>query len=136
MGSIFRAAAACKASAIIYTDKSSVGITPTVRRVSMGGTEFVPHLKVTNLHRTIEKLKELQVWVYGTCLTGAAESIYKFEPPESYALVLGSEGKGIRELTRKSCDGLLCIPMPGELQSLNVSQAAAVILFELFRKTL
>jgi len=136
MGAIFRAASASSASAVLYTDKSSVGLTPTVRRVSMGATELLPHLKVTNLQRTLAKLKDLDIWIYGTSLSSGSQSLYQFDRPDGLAVILGSEGKGIRELTEKSCDGLLKIPMPGAVESLNVSQAAAVILFELYRKTL
>lgn len=134
LGAIFRAAACADVAALLYTANSSAAVSDLVRRVSMGGTELVPHLRIKNLQRAIEELKSRGVWVYGTCLDESSSSLYELDLPGASAFVLGSEGRGVRRLTKKCCDALLYIPMSGRLQSLNVSQACSVLLFEINRK--
>lgn len=139
LGTIFRLAAASGVAGIILTKDNSAEITPSVRRVSMGGTELVPWSAVKNLHRSIQQLKENNIWVYGASSHSAlgkrsVESIYDLDLPRPLALVLGSEQSGIRRLTEESCDGLLRLPMSGRMESLNVSQAASALVFEILRQ--
>lgn len=134
LGALFRLAAASGLPGVIFTKNSGALINDTVRRVSRGGTEFVSHVSVNNLQRTLKELQSEGIWVYGTSLDESSEDFYQVDLGQSVALVLGSEGRGLRPLTAKTCDSLLSIPMPGEIQSLNVSQAASIMVFELLRR--
>ena len=134
LGSIFRLAAAAGVSAIFTTKNNSAQVTPTVRRVSMGSTELLPWSSVTNLAQLIKQLKESEFWVYGSKLGEGASNVFDVEMPRKLALVLGSEESGMRRLTADNCDMLVQIPMQGRLESLNVSQAASVLVFEVFRQ--
>ncbi len=134
LGSILRVCDAAGVSGVITTERRSAAVTGAVVRASAGASEFVPVVTVTNLQSTIRELKKRGFWVVGTALTPEAQPIYQSSIPEPLAVVFGSEGKGLRELTIKECDILLTIPMLGSVESLNVSQSAAVLLFELLRR--
>lgn len=133
LGACFRTAEAAGVHAIIAPKDKSVGITPTVSKVACGAAEKVPFIQVTNLARTLSFLKDAGVWVYGA--EGEAKTtLFQTSLRGPIALVLGSEGTGLRTLTKERCDGLLSIPMQGILASLNVSVATGVFLFEAVRQ--
>ena len=133
LGSITRAAEVFGADLIIKTERGSSPINSTVIKASSGAALITPIVNVTNLNQTIEKIKKLGYWVYGTSLTEGAKDIREFAFPKKTALVMGSEGFGIRKLTESSCDDLLYIPMQGKVGSLNIGQATAVALYEVRR---
>jgi 23S rRNA (guanosine2251-2'-O)-methyltransferase len=133
LGACFRSADAAGVHAIIAPKDKAVGLTPVVSKVASGAMETVPFVQVTNLARTLEMLKELGVWIYGAA--GEAEkTIYETDLNGPVALVLGGEGDGMRRLTREHCDALVKIPMFGTVQSLNVSVAAGIVMFEAVRQ--
>lgn len=133
LGACLRSADAAGVHAVIVPKDKSVGLTPTVAKVACGAAETVPLITVTNLSRTLNFLKEHQIWCIG--LDGSAQtSIYQFNLTGRLALVLGGEGKGLRRLTRETCDELLAIPMQGSVASLNVSVATGIVLFEALRQ--
>jgi 23S rRNA (guanosine2251-2'-O)-methyltransferase len=133
LGACLRSAAAAKVTAVIVPKDRAVGLTPVVRRASAGGADRVPLIAVTNLARTLRELKDAGVWITG--LAGDTDtSIYGVDFKGPVALVLGSEGEGIRRLTRELCDFVAKIPMPGSMESLNVSVATGVVLFEALRQ--
>lgn len=133
LGACLRSAAAAGASAVIVPKDRAVGITPTVRRTSAGGADRVPLVAATNLARTLRALKAAGVWLVG--LAGDTEaSLFDMDLAGPVALVLGSEGEGMRRLTRDTCDFVARIPMPGHMESLNVSVATGVALFEAVRQ--
>ena len=113
-------------------DKSAL-MTPTVRKVACGAAEIIPFIAVTNLVRCLEALKQRGIWVQGAA-GEATQTLYKTDLKGPLAVVLGSEGTGMRRLTRETCDGLFSIPMAGEVSSLNVSVSAGVCLFEAVRQ--
>jgi 23S rRNA (guanosine2251-2'-O)-methyltransferase len=133
LGACLRSADAAGVDAVIMPRDRAVGLTPVVVKVACGAAEAVPVFAVTNLARSLKLLKERGVWVYGGA-GGAENSLYKADLRGPLALVLGSEGKGIRRLTREQCDGLLQIPMGGRVESLNVSVAVGIFLFEAKRQ--
>ncbi len=133
LGACLRSAAAANVTAVIVPKDRAVGLTPVVRRASAGGADRVPLIAVTNLARTLRELKEAGVWITG--LAGDTEtSLYSVDFKGPVALVLGSEGEGMRRLTREHCDFVVRIPMPGSMESLNVSVATGVVLFEALRQ--
>lgn len=133
LGACLRTAEAAGVDAVIVPKDKSALITPTVRKVACGAAEVVPFIAVTNLARTLKDLQDRRIWVYGAA--GEAEqSIYQTDLKGPIALVLGSEGTGMRRLTREHCDGIFSIPMAGEVSSLNVSVSAGVCLFEAVRQ--
>ncbi|WP_213948094.1 23S rRNA (guanosine(2251)-2'-O)-methyltransferase RlmB [Luteibacter sp. dw_328] len=133
LGACLRSAAAANVTAVIVPKDRAVGITPTVRRASAGGADRVPLIAVTNLARALGILKDAGVWITG--LAGDTDkSIYDLDLKGPTALVMGSEGDGMRRLTRENCDFLAKIPMPGDMESLNVSVATGVVLFEALRQ--
>jgi 23S rRNA (guanosine2251-2'-O)-methyltransferase len=118
---------------MIITKDQSVGITPTVAKVASGAVETVPLYKVTNLARALGWLKDAGIWIVGT--DGDAEkTVYQTDLNLPLALVLGAEEKGMRRLTREHCDFLVKIPMLGQVESLNVSVATGIVLFEAVRQ--
>ena len=133
LGACFRSADAAGVHAIIAPKDKSVGITPVVSKVACGAAETVPFVQVTNLARTLEFLKERGIWIYGAGME-AASTLYQTDLSGPIALVLGAEGTGLRRLTRELCDGLVKIPMRGTVESLNVSVAAGILLFEALRQ--
>jgi 23S rRNA (guanosine2251-2'-O)-methyltransferase len=133
LGACVRSAAAAGAAAVVVPKDRAVGITPVVRRASAGAVDRVPLVEVTNLARTLRELKDTGVWLTG--LAGEADaSLYDVDLRGKAALVVGGEGEGMRRLTREACDHLARIPMPGGMESLNVSVAAGIALFEAVRQ--
>jgi len=134
VGACLRSADAAGAHAVIAPRDRACGLTPVVRKVASGAAETVPFIQVTNLARTLKSLRDAGVWVIGTALEEAGASLYQTRLTGSVALVLGAEGKGLRRLTRENCDELIYIPMAGTVQSLNVSVATGICLFEAVRQ--
>lgn len=133
LGACLRTADAVGAHGIIVTKDNAAGITPTVCKVASGAAETVPVYQVTNLARVLRWLKEQNIWIMGAA--GEAEqTIYDMRLDMPLALVMGTEGTGMRHLTRQHCDFLVKIPMAGQVESLNVSVAAGVMLYEIFRQ--
>lgn len=133
LGACLRTAEAAGASAVIIPKDRAAGLTPVARKVAAGSAERVPVISVTNLSRTLERLKERGYWLTGLAGEGQ-ETIYDVDFKGPLVLVLGAEGEGLRRLTRETCDRVVRIPMLGKAESLNVSAAAAVCLFEAFRQ--
>lgn len=133
LGAILRTADAAGIHAVVAPKDKAVGITETVRRVSVGAADHVPFAQVTNLARTMERLKEAGLWFVGTS-DKATKSIYELDLKGPLALVLGAEEKGMRRLTEENCDFLASIPMAGKVECLNVSVATGVCLFEAVRQ--
>ena len=133
LGAIIRTAHAAGASGIIVPERRSAPLSETVARASAGALEYLPIVRVTNISRLLEQLKEQRFWIYGLDERGA-ETYDHVEYTEPAAIVLGSEGKGLHEGVKKHCDFLVNIPMSGPVSSLNVSVAAGVALFEWKRK--
>ncbi len=133
LGACLRVADAAGVQAVIVPKDRSAGITPVVMKASAGATESVPLVQVTNLAGTIVELKDAGVPVVGTA--GEAEkTIYEFVQTGPFAWVLGAEGDGLRQLTRRRCSDLAKIPMLGAVESLNVSVAAGICLYETVRQ--
>lgn len=133
LGACLRTAEAVGVTAVIIPKDRAVGLTPVARKAAAGAAERVPVVAVTNLVRTLEKLKSLGYWVTG--LAGEeTDSIYDVDLTGPTVLVMGGEGEGLRRLTGETCDRLVQIPMVGKIESLNVSVAAAVCLYEAFRQ--
>jgi len=133
LGACLRSAEAAGVHAVIAPKDNSASLTAIARKVACGAAETLPYVPVTNLARTLKKLQELGVWIIGTA--GEAEgTVYQGELKGPLALVMGAEEKGMRRLTREGCDGLIKIPMAGEVSSLNVSVATGVCLFEAVRQ--
>ena len=135
LGACLRAADAAGAHAVVAPKDRAATITPIVRQIASGAAEHIPFVQVTNLVRTIENLKEANVWIIGTA-DGAGQSIYDMDMKGPTALVMGGEGKGLRRLVAEKCDFLVNIPMLGSVECLNVSVAAGVCLFEAVRQRL
>ncbi|MCX6876150.1 MAG: 23S rRNA (guanosine(2251)-2'-O)-methyltransferase RlmB [Verrucomicrobia bacterium] len=133
LGAILRTADAAGVHAVVTTKDKAVGITETVRRVSVGAADHVPFAQVTNLARTMEKLKAAGLWLVGTS-DRASKSVYETDLKGPLGLVLGAEENGMRRLTEEHCDFLASIPMAGKVPCLNVSVAAGVCLFEAVRQ--
>ncbi|MEI7614537.1 MAG: 23S rRNA (guanosine(2251)-2'-O)-methyltransferase RlmB [Betaproteobacteria bacterium] len=133
LGACLRVADAVGAHAVIAPKDRAVGLTQTAIKVASGAAESVPYITVTNLARTLRELKERDICVIGTD-SEATEDLYTAQWPEATAWVLGAEGDGIRRLTRETCDQLVNIPMLGSVQSLNVSVASGVCLYEARRR--
>lgn len=132
LGACLRTADACGVDAVIIPKDRAAGLNATVRKVAAGGAESVPLFEVTNIARSLAQLKQAGVWIYGTS-EDAPESLYDFDFEGPVALVMGGEGDGMRRLTRESCDHLLSLPMRGAVESLNVSVATGVCLYEILR---
>lgn len=135
LGACLRSAEITGVDAVIAPQKQSVGLTPSVRKVASGASELVPFYQVTNLVRTIKKLKEYGVWVIGTDEHGE-KPVYQWQFDEPTALVMGGENKGLRRLTRDNCDLIVTIPGRGVLTSMNVSVATGICLYEALRQRL
>ncbi len=134
LGACLRVANAAGAHAVIAPKDRAAGINPTVSKVASGAAELTPYLMVTNLARTLDELKERNIWVVGAA-DDAPQDLYAADLPERIAWVLGAEGEGMRRLTRERCDMLVRIPMHGGVESLNVSVAAGVVLYESVRRS-
>ena len=132
-GACLRSAEAAGVTAVVVPKDRAVGVTPTVRRASAGAADRVPIVSATNLARALRHLKDAGVWLVG--LAGdAPQSLYALDLQGPTAIVLGSEGEGLRRLTRQNCDFLARIPMRGDIDSLNVSVTAGIALFEALRQ--
>ena len=133
LGACLRVADGAGVNAVIAPKDNAAGINATVAKVASGAAETVPYFMVTNLARTLNELKERNIWCIGTS-GDADKTIYEVDLKGAIALVLGAEGDGMRQLTRKTCDQLVKIPMKGAVESLNVSVASAVCLYEAVRQ--
>ncbi|MBL0086502.1 MAG: 23S rRNA (guanosine(2251)-2'-O)-methyltransferase RlmB [Ideonella sp.] len=133
LGACLRVADGAGAHAVLAPKDHAVGLNATVAKVASGAAETVPYLMVTNLARTLGELKERDIRIIGTS-DDAEQSLYDVDLTGPVALVLGAEGTGMRQLTRKSCDELVHIPMAGAVESLNVSVASGVCLYEALRQ--
>lgn len=132
-GACLRSADAAGVDAVIIPKDKSVGLNATVSKVACGAVDSVPVISVTNLSRTLGQLQTLGIWIYGAA-GEANTSVWNLDFKGPIALVLGSEGSGLRRLTREHCDGLFSLPMLGQVESLNVSVATGVSLFEVVRQ--
>jgi 23S rRNA (guanosine2251-2'-O)-methyltransferase len=133
LGAIVRTAHAAGAAAIVIPERRAAGLTETVARTAAGALAYLPVVRVTNISRALEELKERGYWIYG--LDERGEQPYdrvEFNSPT--AIVLGSEGRGLHQTVARHCDALVSIPMAGGIASLNVSVAAGVVLFEWRRR--
>lgn len=133
LGACLRTADTAGVHAVVIPKDRAVGLTPTVRKVACGAAETTTLIQVTNLARCLRELKERGIWIAGTA-DSAKQSIYDANLTGPMAVVMGSEGKGVRQLIQKQCDLLLRIPMQGSVSSLNVSVATGVVLFEAYRQ--
>jgi 23S rRNA (guanosine2251-2'-O)-methyltransferase len=133
LGACLRVADGAGVHAVIAPKDHAAGINATVAKVASGAAETVPYFMVTNLARTLNELKERSIWIIGTSDV-APKTIYQADLKGPVALVLGAEGEGMRQLTAKTCDELVSIPMRGAVESLNVSVASGVCLYEAMRQ--
>jgi len=133
LGACLRVADGAGAHAVIAPKDHAAGINATVAKVASGAAETMPYFMVTNLARTLGELKERNIWIIGTS-DDAPRTLYQVDLKGPVALVLGAEGQGMRQLTRKTCDELVSIPMRGAVESLNVSVASGVCLYEALRQ--
>jgi len=135
LGACLRVADGAGAHAVIAPKDRAVGLNATAAKVASGAADTVPYITVTNLARTMRDLKEREIWLIGTT-DDAEKSLYQSDFTGPVALVMGSEGEGMRRLTRENCDLLVGIPMQGAVESLNVSVASGVCLYEARRQRL
>ena len=133
-GAILRSAEVAGCHGVIVAKDRACSVTPVVEKTAAGALSHLPLCQVTNLSRAIEEFKQAGIWCYGLAGEAGAQSLYASDLTGNLALVVGSEGKGLRENIRKHCDGLLAIPMRGQVSSLNASVASAVALFEVVRQ--
>jgi 23S rRNA (guanosine2251-2'-O)-methyltransferase len=133
LGACLRVADGAGAHAVIAPKDHAAGINATVAKVASGAAETVPYFMVTNLARTLGELKERSIWCVGAS-DDAPRTVYQADLKGPVALILGAEGAGMRQLTRKTCDELVAIPMRGAVESLNVSVASGVCLYEALRQ--
>lgn len=135
LGACLRTADAAGVHALISPADRAVGLTPTVRKIASGAAETVPFIQATNLARTLRSLREQGLWLIGTD-DSSESSVFDIDFTAPSVIVMGAEGKGLRRLTRELCDHLVRIPMAGSVESLNVSVATGVVLFEAVRQRL
>lgn len=133
LGACLRTAEAAGVNAVLVPKDKSVGLTPVVEKVACGAVELVPFVQVTNLARVMDRLKEQGVWIVGTD-DEAPQTMFELDYRGSIAMIMGSEGKGLRRLTKENCDWLASIPMAGQVESLNVSVATGICLYEAVRQ--
>ena len=133
LGACLRVADGAGAQAVIAPKDHAVGLNATVHKVASGAADTVPYFMVTNLARSLGELKERGIWIIGAA-DDADKTLYEVDLKGPVALVLGAEGPGMRQLTRKTCDQLVRIPMRGAVESLNVSVASALCLYEARRQ--
>ena len=133
LGALLRTADAAGADGVIIPERRAVGVTGTVTKASAGASEHLPIAKVTNIARTVEELKDRNIWTVGLDERGR-QTYDEIDYNMDCALVLGAEGKGLHDLVKKKCDFLVSIPMLGKVPSLNVSVAGAVVMFEAVRQ--
>lgn len=135
LGACLRTADAAGVKAVILPRDRAVGVTASVRKVASGAAENLPIIEVTNLARTLRQIRDAGVWVVATS-NRAEQTIYQLDLNRPLALVMGAEGMGIRENTRKQCDAIVRLPMQGIVESLNVSVATGICLYEVLRQRL
>jgi len=135
-GAILRSAEVVGCHGVIVAKDRSCPVTPVVEKTAAGALSHLPLCQVTNLARAIDELKVAGIWCYGLAGEEGAEDLFRAGLSGNLALVVGSEGKGLRPNIRKHCDGLLAIPMRGQVGSLNASVAAGVALFEVLRQNM
>ncbi len=128
LGAVMRTAECAGAHGVIISRRRAGGLTETVARTSAGAVEYLPCARVTNIPRTLDELKKKGIWVYACDMDG--ETYWKQDLTGPVALVIGSEGRGISRLAREKCDFAVSIPMVGEITSLNASNAAAILMYE------
>lgn len=133
LGACLRSADATGVDFVVIPKDKSASITPVVSKVACGAAESIPLVKVTNLVRSMELLKEQGVWIYGAA-GEANKTLYQIDCKGSTAIVMGAEGEGLRRLIREHCDDLFALPMQGSVESLNVSVATGVSLYEVVRQ--
>ena len=133
LGAILRSAECAGAHGVIIPKRRSVGLTAVVAKASAGAVEYMKVARVTNITATIEDLKKRGVWVFGTAAEGSIP-MYQADLKDGTAIVIGSEGDGMSQLVRKSCDVMVHIPMKGRISSLNASAAASILLYEAVRQ--
>jgi len=133
LGACLRTADAAGVHAVIAPKDNAATLNATVRKVASGAAETTPFITVTNLARCLRNLKERGIWLIGAA-GEAGTSVYQQNLTGSLGIVMGAEGKGLRRLTRETCDHLVTIPMPGNVESLNVSVATGVCLYEALRQ--
>ena len=133
LGAVCRSAEGAGATGVVVPAHGSAVVTPAVARASAGAVEHLPIAVVTNLARYLDEVKGADLWVYGAAGEGGA-SMWETDLAGGLALVFGAEGKGLRPLVRRTCDALVAIPLAGSIESLNVSVAAAVLLYEARRQ--
>jgi len=133
LGSILRTANAAGAHGVIIPKRRAVGLNASVSKASAGAIEYVPVARVTNIGQTIDYLKKKNIWIVGTDHSGE-KAFYQSDLKGSIALVLGSEGEGMGKLVSQKCDFIVNIPMKGQISSLNVAVAGAIIMYEVLRQ--
>jgi 23S rRNA (guanosine2251-2'-O)-methyltransferase len=133
LGACLRTANACGVHAVVVPRDRAVGLTPTVRKVAAGAAELVPLVTVTNLARAMRVLKERELWFIGADVQ-AERSTFEAELKGAIGIVMGGEGAGLRRLTRETCDLVVRLPMRGAVESLNVSVATGMMLYEVLRQ--
>ena len=132
LGAILRSAECAGAHGVIIAKRNACGLTDTVAKSSAGAIEYVPCAKVTNIARTLDELKDRGIWIYACDMDG--ETFYKQEMTGPCAIVIGAEGKGISRLVKEKCDFTVSMPLKGKIQSLNASNAACVLMYEIRRQ--
>jgi len=133
LGACLRCADAAGVNAVVAPKDRAAGLTPVARKVAAGAAETVPFIPVTNLARTLKRLQELGVWIVGT-EGEAGKDLYEADLKGPLAIVVGAEGTGMRRLTREGCDFTVRLPMHGAVESLNVSVATGIVLYEALRQ--
>jgi 23S rRNA (guanosine2251-2'-O)-methyltransferase len=133
LGAVLRTADAAGADGVVIPERRAAPVTGTVTKASAGASEYLPIAKVTNIARTVEELKERNIWTVGLDERGK-QTYDSLDYNMDCALVLGAEGKGLHDLVKKKCDFLVSIPMLGKVPSLNVSVAGAVVMYEIVRQ--
>ncbi len=133
VGSLLRTAEATRVKGVLIQERNAVGITPAVAKASAGAVEYLKVVQVPNLNRALEKLKDQGYWIAGLEAIPEAQDLFQVHPPFPLALVVGSEGRGIRPSVREKCDLFLKLPMEGRVSSLNVAVAGSVALYWLYR---
>ena len=135
LGACIRTAEAAGVDALVVPKDKSCGMTATVRKVASGAAEVLPFIQVTNLSRCLKSLQDRGIWIIGTDLA-TQTNLYQQDLTGPIAIVMGAEAKGLRRLTKENCDSLVKLPMNGTVESLNVSVATGVVLFEALRQRL
>jgi 23S rRNA (guanosine2251-2'-O)-methyltransferase len=133
LGALIRTAHCCGAGGVIVPQNRSALVTATAVKASAGAVNYIPVAMATNLSRAIDLMKKKGFWIYGAD-AGEGKAVYELDYDRPVGLVMGSEGKGIRPLIKSKCDFLIAVPMLGQIDSLNVSVAAGIIMYEIMRK--